>query len=128
VSTLPDKSDDAFYPSHMLVQLSSLPVPIMWGAHSPRDEALLLEELDLWVDWLVDRYGLDQRTVPGCWHEHPELIEELSALHLAWEAAFSTSADPTDALRWHEHFDAARTRLSDWVARTGCRPAAHRAR
>jgi hypothetical protein len=125
---MPDPRDDVFYPPLQLVQLSALPVPILWCAHSPRDQTLLLEELDLWVAWLVDRYGLDHRTVPACWRDHPELVEELSALHLAWEAAFSTSAEPTEGLRWHERFDAARTRLGDWVARTGCRPAAHRTR
>jgi hypothetical protein len=120
--------EDSFYPPRLLVQLTSMPVPIMWGAHTPRDQALFLEELDLWVGWLVDRYGLDQRVVPGCWAEHPELIEELSALHLAWETAFSSSANADEPLRWHERFDVARSRLSDWVTRTGCRPGAHRAR
>jgi hypothetical protein len=125
---MPETRDDPFFPPHRLVQLSSLPVPILWCAHSPSDQALLLEELDLWVGWLVDRYGLDHRTVPACWRDHPELIEELSALHLAWEAAFSSSADAVAALQWHERFDVARGRLSDWGARAGCRPAAHRAR
>jgi hypothetical protein len=120
--------DDAFYPPSLLVQLNTLPVPVMWSAHTARDQAFMLEELDLWVGWLIDRYGLDHRVVPGCWARHPELIEELSALHLAWEAAYSSSAGPEEALRWHERFELARHRLADWVARTGCRPAAHRPR
>jgi len=33
----------------------------------------------------------------------------------------------TDApLTWHEHFHHTRTRLAEWVARTGCRPGEHR--
>lgn len=120
--------DDLFYPPRVLTQPNTLPVPIVWSAHTPADQALFLEELDLWVDWLTDRYRLDHRTVPNCWREHPELLEELSALHLAWQGAFATSAAPDEALRWHEHFAAAGLRLNDWVARTGCRPGAHRSR
>ncbi|GAA3819263.1 hypothetical protein GCM10022273_32300 [Cellulomonas soli] len=88
----------------------------------------MLEELDLWVDWLIDRYRLDQRVIPPCWHEHPELLEELAALHLAWQGAFASTAAPDAPLHWHEHFAAATSRLGDWAARTGCRPRGHRPR
>lgn len=120
--------DDPFYPPRVLTQPTILPVPIVWSAHSPDSQTLLREELNLWIDWLTDRYRLDHRTVPDCWHDHPELLEELSALHLAWQGAFATSASPDAPLRWHEQFAAAINRLTDWVARTGCRPDGHRAR
>lgn len=117
-----------FHPQPLLAQPTTLPVAIVWSAHTPDDQALFLEELDLWVDWLVDRYNLDHRTVPACWKRHGELIEELSALHLAWQGNFSTSADATGPLHWHERFAVARERLGDWIARTGCRPGEHRDR
>lgn len=126
--TNPNTSDDGFYPAPLLTQPNILPMPIVRSAHTPRDQALLLEELDLWVDWLTDRYRLDHRTVPHCWHEHPELLEELSAVHLAWQGAYVSTAAPDEALRWHEHFAAAASRLNDWVARIGCRPDSHRPR
>lgn len=88
-----------------------------------------IETLDELIDWtarLAQRYNLDHRHIPDCWTEHGELIEELSALHTAWRRSFAPDALGESPLRWHEQFDAARRRLSDWVARTGCRPKAHR--
>jgi hypothetical protein len=102
------------------------PIPFAWAAQTPRDEELLLADLRRWVVWLVERYPLDHRTVPDCWPQHAELIEELSALHLAWEGAFATTAPPDAPLQWHERFATARQRLAEWVSRTGCRPGSHR--
>jgi len=115
-----------FYPAPVLHQPNTLPVPSCWAAQTPESQELLLEELDLWVTWLTDRYQLDHRTVPACWQEHGELVEELSALHLAWQGSFASSSAPDEPLRWHERFASARARIADWVARTGCRPDAHR--
>lgn len=130
MSALSDRQsrDDLFYPPRVLQQPTTLPVPVVWSAHTPADQQLLLEELDLWVDWLTDRYRLDHRVIPDCWHEHPELLEEFSALHLAWQGAFATTAPPDGPLQWHERLAAARGRIGDWVSRTGCRPGAHRTR
>ena len=118
---------DTFYPPQQLEQPTMPPIPFAWSAQSPDDEQLFLEALELWVGWLVGRYRLDHRLVPDCWPQHPELVEELSALHLAWEGSFATTAMHDAPLLWHERFAAARQRLTDWVARTGCRPERHRA-
>jgi len=80
----------------------------------------------VWVGWLVDHYSLDRRHVPQCWAEHWELVEELSALRLAWEGAYATTAHADAPLAWHEHLRLSRERLVDWVSRTGCRPGEHR--
>ncbi|MGF3057332.1 DUF4913 domain-containing protein [Microbacterium sp. YY-01] len=61
-----------------------------------------------WVhEWLIPRYAVKTRTVPDCWWQHGDLIEELSALHTAWLVAF----DPADAgygpVGWHERYAAA---------------------
>ncbi|MBN9375633.1 MAG: hypothetical protein J0I40_09630 [Cellulomonas sp.] len=117
---------DPFYPPPQLDQPGEPPIVFAWGAQTPDDTELLIEELDLWVIWLVDRYRLDHRVVPDCWTRHPELIEELSALHLAWQGSFATTSSADAPLQWHERFAAARERLNDWVARTGCRPGNHR--
>jgi hypothetical protein len=123
----PPGNDQSFFPPRILVQPVGPPVPIVWSAHSDDDQELLLEELDLWVTWLADRYRLDHRVVPECWKQHAELIEELSALHLAWQGAYTTTAPADAPLTWHERFAVARARLADWGARTGCRPGSHRA-
>lgn len=102
------------------------PTPIVWSAFTAAEQELLLEDLDVWVTWLVERYRLDHRVVPECWTRHPELIEELSALQLAWQGAFSMGAVPDAPLNWHERFAVARSRIAEWVSRSGCRPDAHR--
>lgn len=119
-------AQDAFFPQRVLMAPIGPPTPIVWSAFSVADQELLLEDLDVWVTWLVERYRLDHRVVPPCWTQHPELIEELSALQLAWQGAFSTSAVSDAPLNWHERFASARLRIGDWVSRTGCRPDAHR--
>ncbi|WP_051640318.1 hypothetical protein [Cellulomonas sp. URHE0023] len=122
----PTTQKQAFFPKRVLTAPIGPPTPIVWSAFSPADQELLLEELDLWVTWLVERYRLDHRIVPPCWTQHGQLIEELSALQLAWQGAFASSAVADAPLNWHERFAVARQRIADCVSRTGCRPDAHR--
>ena len=44
-------------------------------------------QLRAWVAWIRHRYPLAKR-VPACWAEHPEVVEELTALWLAWQQAY----------------------------------------
>ena len=39
-------------------RLDRPPVPFVWSSLSPDDTQLFLEDLDLWVGWLVERYRL----------------------------------------------------------------------
>jgi len=103
------------------------PQPLCWAALDPAQTAEALRDLTAWVDWLRERYRLDHRTIPGCWPEHGDLIEELSALHTAWQNAYTTGARPEAPLDWHTNFAHCQTRLTTAVARTGCRPHEHRA-
>ncbi len=100
--------------------------PICWPALSLEDEALALDQLATWVDWVKWRYTLDHRVIPDCWRQHGPIVEELSALYTAWQTAYVTSAAGDAPLLWLEHFAVARARLTDWTARTGCRPREHR--
>jgi hypothetical protein len=103
------------------------PLPVCWATLSDDETAEEHEALADWIAWLADRYLLDYRTVPPCWVQHGALIEELSALRVHWLASYALTARPEAPLEWHAHFAAARQRLADWVARTGCRPGEHRA-
>jgi hypothetical protein len=125
-STAPAVDPDGFFPEPVLHQPSGPPIPLMWAAHTPDEQRHFLDELDVWVTWLVDHYRLDRRYVPECWPKHWELIEELSALHLAWEAAYATTAHADAPLTWHERLGLTRARLAEWAARTGCRAGEHR--
>ena len=115
--------DDPFGPAD---EATWEPQPVCW-ARLDRDTALAAwHTLDAWVRWCVHRYGLDHRTVPPCWYLHGALVEELSALRTGWQAAHAPTAPGSAPLEWHNLFAAARQRLQDWVARTGCRPDEHR--
>ncbi|MBX9243571.1 hypothetical protein ICW40_01970 [Actinotalea ferrariae] len=127
IRSRPRTGADGFFPDAALYQPSGPPVPLLWAAHTPEEQQHYLDELQTWVTWLADRYRLDGRYVPECWTKHWELIEELSALHLAWEAAYATTSHADAPLTWHERLGHARVRLAEWVARSGCRAAEHRA-
>ncbi len=117
-------------PAEGFLPLMTQPVgaakPYLFASHTPDQQFAELVDLDAWVGWLIARYRLDARTIPPCWALHGELIEELSALRTAWSTAYATMANGDAPLAWHERFATARSRLQDWVARTGCRADEHR--
>lgn len=59
--------------------------------------------------------------IPPFWHHHPELVWELSALHLHWLCAYDPEQNGSAPLGWHRDFVDARQRLRDWVAASGTR-------
>lgn len=59
--------------------------------------------------------------IPPFWHHHPELVWELSALHLHWLCAYDPEQNGSAPLGWHRDFAEARGRLREWVAACGTR-------
>ena len=109
-----------------LAQESFPPVPLCWPALEAQERRDQLTELTCWIGWLSDCYSLDHRIVPPCWPEHGALLEELSALWTAWRTAYASTSSGSAPLDWHTQFAASRQRLTDWVAKTGCRNGEHR--
>lgn len=98
---------------HEQTSTSSSSAPWTWrnlASHTAERQWL---ELADWVGWLRSRYPLARR-VPLCWWRHPELVEELTALWLAWKDAYATKhahlATPAD---WHARW------LPDFLRRIG---------
>ncbi len=102
-------------------ELPAPPRPINWNLLSSTDLETELLELNQWVDWLRRTYGLPASVIPPLWHRHPELIWELSALHLSWLGAYDPEQHAAAPLGWHRDFADARHRLRDWVATSGTR-------
>jgi hypothetical protein len=101
--------------------LSEPPRPIDWDSLSAHEAEIEWIELNRWVNWLRRKYGLPASVVPPFWHRHPELVEELSALHLHRLGAYDPNQHASAPLGWHRDFADARQRLRDWVATSGTR-------
>ena len=97
------------------------PHPVNWNLLTANDLEAELLELNRWVDWLRHTYGLPASVVPPYWHRHPELLWELSALHLHWLCCFDAEKSGSAPLAWHRDFADAKLRLRDWVATNGTR-------
>jgi hypothetical protein len=107
--------------------LGSKPRPIDWTRLTGATAEDACAALDTWVRWLVTHYAIDTREVPACWAQHGDLFEELSALHIAHQAAFDPAGPPTGPADWHATLANTRARLQLAVARTSCRAGQHRA-
>jgi len=101
--------------------LPASPRPVNWrtlGSLDAEQEWLALNE---WVNWLRLEFGLPAAVVPPMWHRHPELVWELSALHLRWLGCYSPQQDAAGPLAFMTDFHAAQARLREWVAISGTR-------
>lgn len=85
--------------------------PVSWRELSDDDARTKWDELRDWVEWMTVRYDIPEVVVPRCWWRHGALVEELSALHTAWEAAFDSTDAGFGPIGWHERFAIARPRL-----------------
>ena len=97
------------------------PHPINWNLLTAEEAEIEWMELNRWVNWLRRTYGLPASIVPPFWHRHPELVWELSALHLHWLSAYDPDQHGSAPFGWHRDFVDARHRLHDWVATSGTR-------
>lgn len=124
----PDTPDD-FDESHgdgplfdpAAMSLPDPPRPINWNLLSADDAEVEWLELNAWVNWLRRTYGLPASVIPPYWHHHPELVWELSALHLHWLGAYDPEQNGSAPIGWHRDFADARERLREWVAASGSR-------
>ena len=97
------------------------PHPVNWNLLTADDAETEWVELNRWVNWLRHTYGLPASVIPPFWHRHPELVWELSALHLHWLCAYDPDHHGSAPFGWHRDFADARQRLHDWVATSGTR-------
>lgn len=95
------------------------PAPIKWSLLSAEQAEIEWFILNEWVHWYRKRYGLPTAVVPPFWHRHPELVEELSALHLHYLGCFHKDQDGSGPLTWHADSAALQKRLREWVTICG---------
>lgn len=97
------------------------PRPINWNLLSSGDAEAEWLALNQWVDEIRHVYGLPTSVIPPFWHRHPELVRELSALHLHWIASYDPEQSASGPIAWHTDFALARERLREWVSTCGTR-------
>jgi hypothetical protein len=97
------------------------PGPINWNLLEAPAAAIEWRDLDAFVTWLKNTFGLPPAIVPPYWHRHDELIWELSALHTHFLSCYSETASPSAPVAWMREFADCRQRLRDWVANCGTR-------
>ena len=84
--------------------IGKIPTSWCWRDLGPQGQEELWRELASWVGWIRARYPLAGK-IPDCWDQHPEIVEELTALWLAWQLAYQTSDAPlTAAADWHDRW------------------------
>ena len=95
------------------------PHPVNWELLTAEEAETEWLELNGWVNWLRRTYGLPWTVIPPLWHRHPELVWELSALHLHWLGSYDPEQTSGAPLAWHRDFADAQVRLRDWVSACG---------
>lgn len=100
---------------------TDVPHPINWRTLTAEDAEYEWLALNEWVDWLRHEFGLPASIIPPYWHRHPELVWELSALHLHWLCAYDPAQHASAPIGWLADFHAAQQRLREWVALSGTR-------
>ena len=118
-SNVPDPDLDETDEGYDDPLIAEPPHPINWNLLNADDAEVEWLELNRWVDWLRHTYGLPASVIPPAWHMHPELLWELSALHLHWLCAYDPDQNGSAPLGWHRDFADARQRLREWVAASG---------
>lgn len=94
-------------------------VPYCWRHVSAAEARGLWIRLREWVDWVNGRYfSTSWESIRPCWFRHPAVVEELTALWAAWEAAYRAPDDGGEgfsdaALWWHEKLHTVVLRLWD---------------
>ncbi|OZC46671.1 hypothetical protein CH289_21790 [Rhodococcus sp. RS1C4] len=77
------------------------PSRFTWRYLDTEQARQLWEELIDWTAWIRERYELEVK-IPPCWYRHSPVVEELSALMVAWTDAYYRGDGYRDDLTaWH---------------------------
>jgi hypothetical protein len=96
-----------------------------WPDLATRDDrAEALQSLGTWVDEVLrNRHPEMYNQLGSCWYQHPDILDELTALRAAWFAAYRDPAAPaTAAIEWHDRWlPGAMRRCRGAIRARGCK-------
>ena len=101
--------------------------PVHWPSLTEAERPQAFAELRDWVEQLVDRFTIEIRVIPPCWHRHNGMVEALSALRDHERMSFADRGSPTGAVDWFRAYREIEICLIDIAARTQCSVQEHRA-
>lgn len=84
---------------------------VRWRDLPPELAPLEWQTLREWVEWVTVRFDVPVSLIPNCWWKHPALVEELSALHVAWRTAYDPQDTGLGPVMWLERWHNAKARL-----------------
>jgi hypothetical protein len=84
---------------------------VRWRDLPPEQARVEWETLRQWVEWVTTRFDVPVTLIPDCWWKHPALVEELSALHVAWRTAYDKQDTGLGPVMWLERWHNAKARL-----------------
>lgn len=87
---------------------------INWRTLEDEDAPQVWTDLRNWVVWFTHRYNIASRKIPLCWFRHGALVEELSALHIAWLVSYDGLDAGYGPIGFHERLAVAIPRLASW--------------
>jgi len=81
----------------------------IWWPDVPagQERTAALRLLRAWVDEVLRGHHpeLAQDSLQACWYRHEDVLDELTALHAAWHAAYRGKTAPaTAAIEWHHRW------------------------
>lgn len=83
-------------------------VPALWWPDLPAGPARAeaVQGLGVWVDEVLrGRHPEAYNELGTCWFQHPDILDELTALQAAWFAAYrDPAAPPTAPIEWHDRW------------------------
>lgn len=95
------------------------PAPIQWDLLTAEEAEFEWYALNEWVHWYRKRFSLPAATVAPFWHRHPEMLEELSALHLHYLGSYHRDQDGSGPLGWLNDSAVTQKRLRELVTIAG---------
>ncbi len=120
-SSWDDEPDTDPAPGQPTMAVDGLPRPVVWEGLDTDEAEFEWLVLNEWVEDLRRTFSIPATIVPPFWRRRSLLVEQPSALHMHWLAAYEPDRHGSASFGWIRDLDEWKTRMSEVVAQLGCR-------